>query len=112
MAQPTGQDRHHLFLVPFGDEDEGRSSGATIEIFVAAADRHVGIAGVEIDRQGTGRVAQVPDHDDALLLRRLRDGLHVVQITRLVVGLGNQQCCHVIIEVRYQVGCGDHLMPD
>ena len=51
MSHPAGQRLFDRVLVPFGDIEEGRRTGAPIEIFVAAPDGEIDVARVELDRQ-------------------------------------------------------------
>ena len=50
MAEPAGQRLAPLSLQTPGDEEEGGRPRPAIEIFVAAADREIGIAAGEVDR--------------------------------------------------------------
>ena len=61
MAHPALQRRMQLVLQPLGDVEEGRRAGAAVEIFVAAADREVAAAAVEVELDRPGAVRQVPD---------------------------------------------------
>ena len=61
MAHPALERVAKLILQPLGDIDEGRRAGPAVQIFVAAADREVAAAAVEVELDRAGAVRQVPD---------------------------------------------------
>ena len=65
MAHPALDRLGELALEAPGDVAEGGRAGAAVEVLVAAADREVDVPRVELDLDGTGRVAQVPEHQRA-----------------------------------------------
>ena len=67
--------------MPFGHVQEGRGTRAAGQVFVGAADGQVHLIGVQVQRHGAGRVAQVPHHERAGLVRRRGQSRDVPQLT-------------------------------
>ena len=78
MTHPAGQGRYERVVMASGDEDEGRRTRTAIQVLVAAADREVRTAAVEIDLESADAVTQVPEHQRPALMRALRDRAHVI----------------------------------
>ena len=89
VAHPAGQRRaqRRPDAARRRNRKAGRA-GAAVEVFVAAADREIGVAGVEVDRDRPDAVAEVPEHQRALRLRRGGDRGHVEPRGGLVVDVG------------------------
>ena len=77
---------------------KGRGAWAAVQVFVAAADSEVGVGALQVDRHRAGRMGQVPDHQRAGAVGGGRDGLHVVQVARAVVHLGQHQHGRIVVQ--------------
>ncbi len=91
MAPPAGQRLPEAVGVFGVDPDKGRRAGAAVEVFVAAADREVGLRRVEVHRHGARAVREVPDGEHAGRMRGGGDGGHVVHGAGAVVDVGQHQ---------------------
>src|SRR5947209_19791429 len=58
VSPPAGETRPLRLRMAFVDEAPGHGAGSGIEVFVAAPDREIGAARVQIDRQIADRVCQ------------------------------------------------------
>ena len=65
VAHPAGQGWDALGMVALRREQEGRGSRSAVEILVAAADREIGAAAIQVHRHGAGAVRQIPQHERA-----------------------------------------------
>jgi hypothetical protein len=80
------------------DIDEGRRTRPAVQIFVGAADREIGFRTGKIDRNGAGRMGEVPHRDHARVMGLFCQRLHVVQAAGAVVDLGDHQHRHAVID--------------
>jgi hypothetical protein len=67
---------------------EGRRAGAAVQILVAAAHGQIDAGGAELQLDGPGAVAEVPQDHAALGLHGLGDRQHVELLAGLVVDVG------------------------
>ena len=98
MAHPARKRRSNVVLQALCDVKESGRAGAAVEVLVAAADRKIDAASVEFDRHSAGTVAQIPEHQRASLVRRVRDRLHVVDEPGPVVDMGQGDDGGVVVD--------------
>ena len=79
LAPPAADGRNHLLLQILADVNKGRRTRATVQIFIGAADRKIGVAGVQRHRHGPGGMAQIPDDQRTLPVGQFGHGRHVVE---------------------------------
>ncbi|MGF6693160.1 hypothetical protein M2318_003237 [Metapseudomonas resinovorans] len=90
VAPPAGQRLPDQLAQGRRHPDEGRRTGAAIQVLVGATDGVVSAGGLDVDRHGSGGVAQVPDGQGAAFVGQGGERGHVVQVAGLVVDLGDQ----------------------
>ena len=90
MAHPSLQRVAELVLQPLGDIEERRRARPAVQIFVAAPDREVAAGAVEVERDRSGAVRQVPDGQCASRMRRIVDRAHVVKCRRSVIDMSER----------------------
>ena len=78
MPHPAGQRVGEHMLVPLGHIKKGRCARTTVQIFIAAPNRQIGIGRPQVNRDGSHTVAQIPKCQRPLGLCRRRQGRHVV----------------------------------
>ena len=85
---------------------EGGRAWAAVEVFVAAADREVGVGRVEVDRQRAGGMREVPDHERAGGMGDARHVRHVVQAAAPIVDLRQEEHRRVAVDPVEQIAVG------
>ncbi len=98
VAQPAGQGRASDLGVPRGDVDEGRAAGAGVEVFVGAADREIGPAASDVDRQRAGGMGEIPDDQRARRMRLFGQAGHVVPPPGAVIDLGDHHHGDAVVD--------------
>ena len=97
VTEPARQDRLRV-MVARCCEQVGRRSWAAVEEFVAAAHRKIGFRAVQIDFDRSGRMAEIPHHQRANLVRFTSDLGHVANARGLVMHLRQQKHRDVLVE--------------
>ena len=90
VAHPAAERLLQRVVVALGDEGESGRAGTAVEIFVAAADREVSFATIEVDRQRAAGMRQVPQNQRPRCMRGAGQRRHVEQFAGLVMGMGQQ----------------------
>lgn len=75
-----------------------RSAGPSIEVFVSATGGEVCSRASQVNRNGTGRMRQIPDGQSAGVVSAPRDRLHVMNASAPVVDLGEHDHGNLIID--------------
>ena len=107
VAHPAGEGVGQRRLMALRDIGEGGSAGAAVEIFVGAADRHVGVGGGEIERDRADTVAQIPEDQRACVMRAARPRGHVEAVGGLVMDVGEEDECGIVVDRLFEFGAGD-----
>ena len=107
MPQPARQHGGGGLRMARRDIDEGRRAGATVEVFIGAADREIRVAPCHVDRQSPRRMGQIPNGDDPSGLRLLRQRCHVMQSACAVIDLCQHQNGDLVRDI-----CGHVLWRD
>ena len=95
MPHPARERVLHCVLMTLGQIQEGGRTRSAIEKLVAAANRHIDIAGIQCNRHRTGAVCQVPQYQCTCIVRGLRKRTHIVLLPGAEVHLGQHQHSHV-----------------
>ena len=84
----------------FGHKHKGRRAGAAVQVFVATADGKVGMAGIQINRDGACRMSQIPDHHGAGVVGLAREVGHVETRAGPVIDLREHDNSHRLVNGR------------
>ena len=87
-----------------GDPEEGGGAGAAVEVLVGAPDREVGAGTGQVDGHRARRVAQVPLHQRAALVRPGGDRGHVEHRAGPEVDVGEAEQRDVLVDRGQRVG--------
>ena len=98
MAHPARQRLGQRIVMTLSDISEGRRAGATVQIFIPAADREIRPAPIEIDRHRADRMRQIPEDQRARRVRGFRELGHVEDLAGLVMRVGQEQQSDIPIE--------------
>ena len=98
MPHPAGQGLACRLQVLFRHEGVGRGARSAVEVLIAAADREIRRAPVEIDRQRATRMRQVPQHQRAGIMRGAGQFGHVERFARLVMRMGEHQQGNAVVQ--------------
>ena len=79
-------------------QSEGGAAGARVEGFVGAADGEIDVGGVEVDRQCTGGVAEVPENESAFGVGGAGEGGQVVGGAGFEGGEGERDQGGVVVD--------------
>src|SRR6516162_671233 len=100
MAPPPRERLRELaVMAPSGKHKRWRT-GATIEVFVRAANGEIGTVGIEFNLEHARAVTEIPDRDRACFMDAARECGHVTQHARAIVHVIDEHHGHV---VTYQV---------
>ena len=89
--------------------DEGRRARPAVQVFVAAANRKIGVGATQVDFDRARAVRQVPHHQRASRLGRGGDGAHVVHGAGAVVHVRQHQHRDRGVQHRRQFFGGDQF---
>ena len=88
-----------------------RRAGSAVQVLVAAANREVGVGGVQVDRHRAGGVREIPHDQRAGVVRGVRDVRHAMHAAGAVVDMGQHQDGDAIVQQRGNVvGVGQHQL--
>ena len=97
VAQPTRQRRSRPFGMAWSHIDEGRATGAGIQVFIGAAHREIRVHPGQIHRNGPRRMRQIPHRQRPHRMGLGRDRRHVMLAARAVIHLGDHRHRHGVI---------------
>ncbi len=104
MTPPARQRLPATIGVAWIDPDEGRCAKPTVRVFVAAANREVGLRLVRIHRRRACAVHQISDRQRAGRVDGGRERRHVVHGARPVVHMCEQQHSECTVQPLQQGG--------
>jgi hypothetical protein len=71
--------------VLFVNEETACCAGAGVEVFIAAPDCGIHVPGMELERDVSDRVRQVPDYKDGVAMCKFGDGQDVEELAGVVL---------------------------
>jgi hypothetical protein len=108
VTHPSGERGTDSFLVPLRHVEKSGRARAPVQVLVAAADGEVDVVSVEVERNGAGAMAQVPEDEGAPTVSEPGEPRHVVHLARSEIDMRERHDRDAVVDGALEPCPGHH----